>query len=722
MSTIRMAPNDRTSDALLPGNRVTDENAQNTMRMAKTQPSESEQDYHIPIRNTHTYPLLQGMAHATSVVVAAAILALCFTNTYFQDLTTPNINSILNAFQFVARFHELLVGASLTAVVTYYLRSFLVAEQGLPLGYVTSAFQLSSPQSLFSKEFWAATTSYTSTRRYWFGGLVLLSVAIAALIGPSSAILIIPQLDWWPIKNDIAFSGTGGFSWVNSSYESVWPTVVDASLINKNCSVLALGTNRACPYTNMVNVQNWVNDYMADFAAPNFTVTEDSGASKYLTASKEPRNNGYSIASADMSFLSRSLANLWLYGINSHFEYANVGRPMITAEPYDDRSLLKPVMQVQCSRPQDISNGDNITMTFNTSSLLFKTGGKINNISRVINATDFQSEDSHIRFGWVDLRADSKNLTLGALIAATFNNPEKLFPSSEGNSTRALYACVVKPYWVPTTMSWDPTTTKTLISNDQDLHNITTNQDLMRMARDLIIDPSFADYLNADISGEYFKNVMEFELSRFSFHAPFFDGNWGTDWQWLFATTISLQLTDAISRISHNQSIYVFNQTTNSGNEASKKNIKFLNDIYHSVDAVPKDYPNMIRNNPEEYFPIQWKFEQFGYAWGFDRITKVLASIVLLTHVAVVFVHFGIVWRKKLRFDSWEGLADFMTLAMQSPPSTILKSASAYSKDSIYAEPVYIRESDNGCSAILAMDEDSKEGLRNRLTVGEKYQ
>lgn len=206
--------NDPTNGALLPR----DGESNSTAKTTRIRTSGAKQNDSIPILGDHTYSVLRGVAHASSIVIAVAILSLCFENVYFSDLTRPHINAILNAFQFIARLHDFIVAASLTGIVTYYLRSFICTEKGLPLGYVASAFQL-SPQQLMSQEFWSASFSHPPKRKYWFGGLLILSTAIVGLTGPSSAILIIPQLDWWSFKDP--FSGTNGFSWVDGSYENV---------------------------------------------------------------------------------------------------------------------------------------------------------------------------------------------------------------------------------------------------------------------------------------------------------------------------------------------------------------------------------------------------------------------------------------------------------------------------------------------------------------------
>ncbi|KAL9617204.1 MAG: hypothetical protein Q9160_008009 [Pyrenula sp. 1 TL-2023] len=465
---------------------------------------------------------------------------------------------------------------------------------------------------------------------------------------------------------------------------------------------------------------------MADLASPNFTVTEDAGMSNYLAAGDgNHRNNGYSVATTGMSYLSRSLGTIWLYG--SNLMYGRVGRlggrPMIVLKSQDENQpLLRPVVQVQCAQPLDISNATEVNVMFNTSSLIFREGETSSNISRTINVTNFRPEDKSVRFNWTDLSADSKSLTLGALFGVSFTWPELVFSSFRGHDARALFACTVKPFWVPTTMSRDPTTDDIVTLDNPKPYSILTNKDLMKKSRDLNIDMSFAESLNVDLQGPHSRNVLEFELSRFAYNqsAPYFHGDWIDRWQWLISSVISLQLTDALSRIRHHQTIHVWNHTIH---DSSAKDISFLNDNQSRWYQTSDNYPDQIRPDPTKYL-VKWEMERFGYAWGFNKSTKVLASIVLLAHVLLIIIHLGIVWKNKLRFDSWEKLINFMTLAMQSPRPPQLEGTSAGVADSrVFAENVYIRESDDGNSAVLVMDDDGdgKEGRRRRLVAGKEY-
>lgn len=62
---------------------------------------------------------MRHLLHAAPVFLTFAILSLSFSEVYFCDLGYPYLQSILNAFQYAAKFHELLINASLSAMVLH---------------------------------------------------------------------------------------------------------------------------------------------------------------------------------------------------------------------------------------------------------------------------------------------------------------------------------------------------------------------------------------------------------------------------------------------------------------------------------------------------------------------------------------------------------------------------------------------------------------------------
>ena len=103
---------------------------------------------------------------------------------------------ILNALQFAAKFHEICIVGSLTAMVMHIVRRRLVGK-GIPFGLVVSGYQASSLEFIFSKSMWA---SFRRGEALFVLCLVLV-IIFASLVGPSSAIAMIPSLDWFPVSD-----------------------------------------------------------------------------------------------------------------------------------------------------------------------------------------------------------------------------------------------------------------------------------------------------------------------------------------------------------------------------------------------------------------------------------------------------------------------------------------------------------------------------------------
>ena len=88
---------------------------------------------------------------------------------------------------------------------------------GLPFGALFSGLQISQVGYLWSMEFWGTVCSEQLPIRRRLGIISIISIAIvlAATIGPSSAILLLPRLGYWPAgATDI---------WLNATFQDLWP-------------------------------------------------------------------------------------------------------------------------------------------------------------------------------------------------------------------------------------------------------------------------------------------------------------------------------------------------------------------------------------------------------------------------------------------------------------------------------------------------------------------
>ena len=99
--------------------------------------------------------------------------------------------SLLNELQ------ELLIVASVTAVLFQLVRDGLLHDDGLPFGIATSAFSFDRLQYFWSPALWGGLLGFRKSSR--FRGLLLLCILalggfIALVVGPASAVLLLPHI------------------------------------------------------------------------------------------------------------------------------------------------------------------------------------------------------------------------------------------------------------------------------------------------------------------------------------------------------------------------------------------------------------------------------------------------------------------------------------------------------------------------------------------------
>lgn len=120
-------------------------------------------------------------------------------------------------YQLIAKVHEIMIQASLGAVLFSFVRHELAIGRGLPFGALFSGLQLNQISYLWSMEFWGSVRSkhLNLWRKVRLSMIVALCVILGSLCGPSSAILLIPRLEFWPAGNT--------HIWLNVTQEQLWP-------------------------------------------------------------------------------------------------------------------------------------------------------------------------------------------------------------------------------------------------------------------------------------------------------------------------------------------------------------------------------------------------------------------------------------------------------------------------------------------------------------------
>ena len=188
----------------------------------------------IAVRRSRTTALLRALIHVFPVGVALWEIVLNW-NTYFVGDDVYNFAY----YQFGAKVHEIAIEASLSAVIFSYVRYELMLGDGIPFGALFSGLQISQASYLWSLEFWGTISSRTisSKSKLCLLSVVSASIFLAAVSGPSSAILLVPRLDYWPAGST--------HIWININSESLWPS---------RLGNFFLGLKTCIIYTNRLSV------------------------------------------------------------------------------------------------------------------------------------------------------------------------------------------------------------------------------------------------------------------------------------------------------------------------------------------------------------------------------------------------------------------------------------------------------------------------------------
>lgn len=164
------------------------------------------------IRKSRTVALLRCLIHLIPVSFALFEIILNW-NTYYIGVSVYN----QAVYQVVAKIHEVAIQASLATVVFSYIRHEMTIGNGIPFGTLFSGLQINQIAYLWSMEFWGSLRSphLPTRRKMTMMFLIPVSIILASLSGPSSAILLIPRLDFWP--------GGSTDIWINATIDDLYP-------------------------------------------------------------------------------------------------------------------------------------------------------------------------------------------------------------------------------------------------------------------------------------------------------------------------------------------------------------------------------------------------------------------------------------------------------------------------------------------------------------------
>jgi len=646
-----------------------------------------------PVLRQHKgFILLRYWVHLLPIGVSGVLAWLNFTSRFFLNSNDQNAIAKLSAFQFVAKLHEVLICASMTLIVMDYVRNQLLHNDGIALGHLLSATEFTNFAWVFSSECWGPflITLWKRPRSSLAMALLLTSaISLSAVVGPLSAILVVPRPGWSSAQTAAIYP-----VFINSSASDFWPSDIVSNALDPRCFTSAGQTTQSCPASALKTLWIVLDPQYASASCSNsgsslscngtLSSTAQNNIARRLSITYQ-YNSLTAIASAPSQAIFDDVAGYFDVGLSnqlvaSDLESLNADKEqIIIASLADKQGMFKPVVTTTC---QSLSYADlykvytehNMSVTWDTPSVTW--------------IGDVTGEDK-------------QNLLFTYLTNSSDINGAR---SCDGEQCYGAIVCSVKPTWVPMKI-WYNTKQLTVLYQDH------------IKSKELVAAAQLAGTRSITIEKEWlrqFDQVVDF-------------GHVMTDllkiWRTPMTSAVSLQpvassiqtlqpanftqgvsiivssvLAEALARLQalSGDSIYTGNC------DDHKKNFSFASEICQKGPEswIKADSVGDLNG----WTLVTFSVSSYGYGWFMNSITIQIASGVLLLHALLVLVYLLTVFTTRRNITTrWSSSTQFLFLAIQSLPSQSLRGTPEDSR--LWGKRVTVREVNGTERLTLAVGE-----------------
>jgi hypothetical protein len=160
--------------------------------------------------------LMRSLFQILPAVGCIALIAI-----HLRDVVVPH-RSAYAILQFVAKAHEVLMLASIVIVLLFHIRHELVEAGGAPFGSLFAATSISNISYLWSPEMQGTLTNemFRGRRKVLLVTHIFISFFLAASVGPSSAILMLPRQFNLPVVRCT----------LSINWDEMFPTQIDPTM------------------------------------------------------------------------------------------------------------------------------------------------------------------------------------------------------------------------------------------------------------------------------------------------------------------------------------------------------------------------------------------------------------------------------------------------------------------------------------------------------------
>ncbi|KAL0943411.1 uncharacterized protein CTRU02_201297 [Colletotrichum truncatum] len=684
------------------------------------------------VRDDWTRFLHGWIVHIPALLVTIAILVIGTCKFYWYPEEGPLISNyrvdadtISNVLQLVAKLHELLIVASLSSIALAMFRRSLVTD-GVRLGFLTGGYRVGDLAYLKSAAFWRQGLDISTPWGLLLPSFVVFATLMSTIVGPASAVLLVPTLDWYEIDNSIAFSKIELpliYAWKRNN---IW--VPNRKKAPDNCGGVEGLYQDSCPAGGFPEISNWLRDFPATDLRNNLTFHSTSADLRrhlvFTLANSTQNTSLTTLCTTPPHFLTNSVGLFQKY-----IDHADVGalskepryrlrtenKSAIKSQSQDNSTLYQPFVQSKCAvyDKEELAK-DTSPLFYPVDSLncfndkecqLIQERGILYNKSWLPNQKlDNKSVASPFRFP-----------TNSPIILIDGQIPD----DSSGEPGHAFYLCNLLASWAPSNFTLDPRVDDALQSS---LGNANVMRDLYQNripddVRNLLFSKEWFEALNPTWDeGDYTNMTALWRLVQNFSSKERLDGKTQaalafverhdnvanyTAAEIILARVFGVWLTDGLARstFEHQSTQLVLNKTEDRQLTYIKLNERYgvrggihtlttLNSTFYRETwrGQTTDHNGTIakfRQRLENFTHIHIVAERHGYGSGHERRTLQWAQAIMGIYLGIVVIYaswVGILTlvdiltsessRSQPRILSiipWSDLQDLVLLALRTP-------------------------------------------------------
>lgn len=158
---------------------------------------------------------LHAVIHLIPISAVVVLATINIRSLYIGDAQSERII----ALQFAAKLLEILIQYSIVATTLGIMRRYVLQSGSLPFGGLMAPYRTADISYLWSLDFWGCVTSpaLVLRQRILLGLIIPIAVLVVSLVGPSSAVLMIPR----PMNSPYS-----GLVWLLDPTNEVYPANV----------------------------------------------------------------------------------------------------------------------------------------------------------------------------------------------------------------------------------------------------------------------------------------------------------------------------------------------------------------------------------------------------------------------------------------------------------------------------------------------------------------